>query len=313
MTDAFDQPDPDHPEQDPSAGTRMTLADHLDELRTRLLKSLYGLAIVFVICLYFAGDLLGLLAQPLLLALHMFGYPPALYATSLAESFVTYIRVALYAAVFASSPWTFHQLWSFIAPGLNPHERRHVRFIVPFSAVLFILGAVFFIGVVAPVSCAFFVRFSNAITKPQLRDTFITRILTRAYDPPAQQPTAPGQPRTEPLGSTAPPADLSSPDEPMIKPLFSLQRYVSLILLLALAFSLAFQTPLLVFFLGRLRLVKLQTFCAVRRYVFFGIVVLAAVMTPPDVVSQLALGLPMYALYELGILMLRIAPARQMM
>ena len=66
--------------------------------------------------------------------------------------------------------------------------------------------------------------------------------------------------------------------------------------------------PLVVFFLGRMSLVQLSTLKSVRKYVFLGIVVGAAMITPPDVISQIAMAIPMYILYELGILLLVIWP-----
>ncbi len=87
---------------------------------------------------------------------------------------------------------------------------------------------------------------------------------------------------------------------PLVKPWFTLQSYVSLVMVLALAFGVAFQMPLVVFFLGRLGLVKIHVFRHVRKYVLLGIVVFSAMITPPDVISQVAMSVPMYLLYELG-------------
>ena len=69
--------------------------------------------------------------------------------------------------------------------------------------------------------------------------------------------------------------------------------------------------PLVVFFLGRLSLVSMNSLKSARKYVFFGIFIVAAMMTPPDVISQIALGVPMYLLYELGMILLRIWPGRK--
>ena len=96
----------------------------------------------------------------------------------------------------------------------------------------------------------------------------------------------------------------------MIEQRITLSSYISLTITLALAFGLAFQMPLAVFLLGRLGMVELATFCAVRKYVLFGIFIAAALLTPPDIISQIALGVPMYILYELGILLLRIWPRK---
>ena len=311
---------PNHNEPDPLAQSRMSLGEHIEELRSCMLKSLAGMVVGFGVCLFFGNDIFGFLAQPLLLALHMGGQRPELYVSTLPEAFVTYIRVSLYAGIFLSSPWIFHQLWGFVASGLYPHERRYVTRVAPFSLVLFLLGGLFFIMIVAPISCSFFIRFGSRIKTPQLHDNFLTRTLSRSITgeqtipPPSSSLVPPPTPVTPDLPDQAihdPCApqhqQASAPARPpLVKPLFTLQKYVSLVLLLSLVFGLAFQMPLIVLFLGRLSLVSIHTFTTMRRYVFFAILVVSALITPPDVISQIALTLPMYLLYELGILLLRL-------
>ena len=99
--------------------------------------------------------------------------------------------------------------------------------------------------------------------------------------------------------------------KPLVKPTFAIQKYISLVIVLALAFGLSFQMPLAVFLLGQLSLVKIEVFRSIRKYMLFGIVIFSAMITPPDVISQLLMSLPMYLLYELGILMLWVWPKRK--
>ena len=201
---------------DPLDHSRMSLGDHLAELRSRLLKALYGILITFVICLFLAGDILGLLAQPLLLALHAAGQPPQLYTAAVPEAFLTYVRISFYAAIFLSSPWTFYQLWSFISAGLYPREQRAVRFFVPFSAALFILGGLFFIIVVAPLSCTFFINFAANIESPQLTDSFISRALIRFVDADTAAPD--DAPDDVPHDAPAQPSDPTTITPPAATP-----------------------------------------------------------------------------------------------
>ena len=168
-------------------GTLMSFADHLEELRGRLIKSLVAVGIGFSVGLFFAGDVCAYIAQPLLVALQAAGIEPHLYASSLTEPFVTYLKVSLYVGLVLASPWVFRQLWGFVAAGLRAHEKRYVHVFMPFSAALFILGAVFFLVVIAPISCNFFVRFSVKFKQPRLIETFITPG-TRRETPRSQPP-----------------------------------------------------------------------------------------------------------------------------
>ena len=301
--------------EDLLAETRMSFGEHLEELRSRLLKSIYGILIGLGVCLYFGGDIFSFLAQPLLVALQSAHLEPQIYVTSLPESFVTYIKVCFYSGIFLASPWVFYQLWIFVAAGLYPHEKRYVHMVMPFSAILFLLGGAFSIWLVAPLSCSYFIKFGTNIPVPEISRNFIYRALTPdADDSRDSETTGPNSPADEITKNTSAEAHSSSEKQnqkPLIKPWFTLQKYVSLIIVLALAFGVAFQMPLVVFFLGRLSLVRLSTLRSVRKYVFFGIVIISAVMTPPDVLSQIAMAIPMYALYELGLLLLRIWPARE--
>ncbi|MCP4711125.1 MAG: hypothetical protein GY869_21095, partial [Planctomycetes bacterium] len=105
--------------------------------------------------------------------------------------------------------------------------------------------------------------------------------------------------------------DHQTESKPLILPWFNLNQYINLVMLLGLAFGVGFQMPLAVFFLGRVGLVQITTLKSVRKYVFFGIIIGAALITPPDVISQVLLGVPMYVLYEFGILMLMFWPRKK--
>ncbi|MBN1844150.1 MAG: twin-arginine translocase subunit TatC [Sedimentisphaerales bacterium] len=337
---------PNESDDDPLAGSRMSFGEHLDELRTCLLRAIYGILIGFAVCLYFGNEIFAFLAHPLLIALEWAQLETSLYVTSLPESFITYIKVCFISAIFLTSPWVFYQLWKFVAAGLYRHERQYVYSLVPFSAVLFLLGGAFFMFIVAPISCSFFIRFSMKFSSPEIANSRIYRWLapamqdqpdekdasadTAANGPPPEKSlsaemetllqllvekqilTEPEAARLRPGPAAEPaPGPSKSPAAKgnFVRPWFTLQSYVSLIIVLALAFGAAFQMPLVVFFLGRLKIVPLKTFRSSRKYVFFALVIVAALMTPPDVISQIALALPMYVLYELGILMVWIWPA----
>jgi sec-independent protein translocase protein TatC len=169
-----------------------------------------------------------------------------------AEAFTAYMKISFIAGLILTCPWVFYQLWMFVGAGLYAHEQRYVRTAVPFSAVLFIAGAMFFLFVIAPLSLRFFLFFGDA------------------------------------LG---------------VSSNWTLQGYISFVTLLMLVFGIGFQTPIAIFILVRTGLVSLEVLRDVRKYVILGCVIVAAVATPPDVISQIALAIPLYALYELGMLL----------
>jgi sec-independent protein translocase protein TatC len=170
-----------------------------------------------------------------------------------AEAFMAYMKIAMIAGLILTCPWVFYQLWMFVAAGLYPKERQYIYKAVPFSAALFIIGALFFLFVIARVTLAFFLGFGDIVN---------------------------------------------------VASQWTLQKYVSFVTLLMLVFGLAFQTPIAVFVLVRTGLVAIKTLRTYRKYVLLGLAVVSAIATPsPDPLSMLALLIPLYALYELGIVL----------
>jgi sec-independent protein translocase protein TatC len=169
-----------------------------------------------------------------------------------AEAFVAYMKVSFIAGLILTSPWVFYQIWMFVAAGLYPQERKYVHTAVPFSAILFVVGALFFLFIIAPLTLKFFLGFGDVV------------------------------------GTASN---------------WTLQRYISFITVLMLVFGIAFQTPIAVFILVRTGLVSITTLRRVRKYVILGMAFVAAIATPPDVISMISLLLPLYGLYELGIIL----------
>jgi sec-independent protein translocase protein TatC len=170
-----------------------------------------------------------------------------------ADGIISYIKIALMAGLILSSPWVFYQIWMFVAAGLYAHEKRYVHTAVPFSATLFVIGALFFLLIVAPLTLKFLVKFNEGVLDTRSNFTF---------------------------------AD-----------------YISFVTMLMLIFGVAFQTPIAIFFLYRTGLVSIQALRRSRKFVLLGIFIIAAMVTPPDVISQVTLGIPLYFLFELGILL----------
>jgi len=225
----------------------MSLGDHLEELRARLILAILGLAVGTIICLIFGPRILAFIQRP-----YYSLTDRKLIVIGVADSFIAYMKVSMISGLILSSPWVFYQLWMFVAAGLYEHERRYVYKAVPFSVTLFVTGALFFLFVVAPISLSFFLKFGEFIN---------------------------------------------------VETSWTLQKYVSFMAILMLVFGIGFQTPIAILILTKTGLVSIDALKRVRKYVLLGVFVVAAVATPPDVISQITLAIPLYALFELGIVL----------
>lgn len=124
---------------------RMSFMEHLEELRQRIIRSLMGLGVAFVLCLVFANDLWRIVADPAFSALKAIGIPNGkLTIITPMEGFSTiWVKVPMLASIFLASPWILYQVWAFIAPGLYKRERRWAAPFVICTAGLFITGGLF--------------------------------------------------------------------------------------------------------------------------------------------------------------------------
>ena len=163
----------DEDEKDEEDMARMSFLEHLEELRTRILRALAGLLVVYVVCIAFSNDLLRLVVEPFMAAAEWvtgkYGVEVEVINIRPLEQFqVQYIKVPIVAAVFLGAPWLMYQAWLFIAPGLYKKEKRWA---VPFiftTATLFILGGLFCYFVALRVTLQFLLSVSIDIVKPQI-------------------------------------------------------------------------------------------------------------------------------------------------
>jgi sec-independent protein translocase protein TatC len=145
----------------------MSLLEHLEELRNRLLKSLAALLIAFLLCWAFSRQLFRFLARPIYAHL-----PPGekLVFLSVTDPFMLYIKVAILAALFVASPYLLFQAWRFVAPGLYRGERRHGMVFILSGTFLFVAGGAFAYYVAFPFAVDFLLSvgedFTPAITGP---------------------------------------------------------------------------------------------------------------------------------------------------
>ena len=257
----------------------MSLGDHLEELRLRLILMLIGIFIGFVISVGFGKLFVRALQIPYDNAIAQINssiddvivsdsdtktapqlIQPPLTTMGPAEGFKTYLQVSLFFAVLISSPWVIWQIWAFISSGLYKKEKQFAYTVAPSSAILFITGALFFMFIIAPIIMKFFVNFD-----------LMLGVVSR----------------------------------------WTLLNYINMVLSLTLIFGVAFQMPIVIVFAERVGLVTVHQLQTTRKFVILGIFFVAAVATPPDVVSQVSLAIPLYALYEGSIIICRFRRAKK--
>jgi len=248
------------------------LIEHLAELRTRLIRSVLAFTVGMVICFTVAETILNFLSQPIADVLRARGEDPRLIFTAPQEKFFVLVRISFIGGFALAFPVIAHQLWRFIAPGLYRSEKTAFLPFVISSPALFLLGAAFAHYVVTPLAMNFFIGFSDAI--PALANLV-------AGQGDFEMPVESREMTTVFLGSVRESLDLS------LKFIF--------------AFGLCFQLPVLLTLMGKAGLVSAPGLRSVRKYAVVGILVLAALVTPPDVITQVILFTVVYGLYEVSI------------
>ncbi len=327
-----------HPQSDPLGNddadpvdtARMSFGDHLEELRSCLIRALIGVALAAGVALIFGKTVLAVIFWPHFMVQRANGMQARLQSLSPTDTFAAYVKMSLLAGLIISMPWVLHQAWRFVASGLYPREQQFARKLTWASSFLFAIGLVFLYFIVLPIMLQFFISFNREfdiiVGEPS---PFYRSLLDAPLSPPPNTqpqnslniPEFQGNPQPD-----GPPVYVDSssgrlviqtsdglysvalepgPTAPAIFSEFAIDPYISFVLQLGLAFGLAFETPLVVCFLAWTNLVSVSTMASSRRYVLLAIVIVAAVLTPPDVLSQMLLAVPMYLLFELGIRLAR--------
>lgn len=327
--------------------TRMSFGDHLEELRLRLLWALAGLVVAAVGGFLFAKPILSILFQPLFAVQQKHGLPIQIQALAPQAGFAVYMKVGLLSGVIVAIPWMLYHLWKFVASGLYPQEQRFVWRFLPASAGLFIVGVLFFYFLALPTILNFLVAFNKSFIADYAGMSGFQRMLLGEQEPShigehdatrhseANLPLMPNIPLLDHNPISPRPGDIwlntttrhlnvkgdgaiwSVPvvmgeQRATIASQFSVDAYTSFVLMLALAFGIAFQLPIVVLFLAWSGLVSIAVLSRSRRGVFLGIFISAAVITPTsDLISLLLLAIPMYGLFELGMVLARAIEKRR--
>ena len=134
---------------------------HLTELRSRLYKSLLYLLLIFIVCYYFSADIYNFLVTPYAEAVQDDEKSRRMIFTALHETFITYLKVSFFAALFISSPIILTQLWKFIAPGLYKNEKKALLPYLISTPILFLLGGILVYYLVMPLAIKFFLSFET--------------------------------------------------------------------------------------------------------------------------------------------------------
>ena len=294
---------------------RMTIGEHLEELRRRIIHGFLGFIPAVIIGSIFAKQILSLLCRPLINAEVAENINPQFFTSEVTEGFMRWVQISLYSAALLAGPWFVRQLWLFIASGLYPSERKAITKYIPLATVLMFSGVLFVYFIVLPLTLRFFIAFSMsfpisiaaippATTLPSTSETFIQ---PRDADPPNPKPYQFWYNRAEHRikcfldGQVLifPPTSDS-----LIGIHLELSDYLDLVFRLFLTFALCFQMPLVVLVLVRLGIIEIEQLRRYRRHIYFGMAVLAAAVSPGDVVTAtIALLAPLILLYEFGIIL----------
>ncbi|WP_296738593.1 twin-arginine translocase subunit TatC [Mesorhizobium sp.] len=244
------------------------LIEHLVELRRRLIWSLGGFFVAFLVCFFFAKRLFNLLVVPFKWATQWAGLDPhkvELIYTAPQEFFFTQVKLAMFGGMVVAFPLIATQIYKFIAPGLYKNERSAFLPFLIASPVLFLMGASLVYFFFTPMVMWFFLAMQQVGTNDQVQISLLPKV----------------------------------------------SEYLSLIMTLIFSFGLVFQLPVVTSLLTRVGLLSSQALVDKRKWAIVLAFVVAAVLTPPDPLSQCGLAIPTILLYEVAIWSSRIIERNQ--
>ncbi|MDB9959604.1 twin-arginine translocase subunit TatC [Gammaproteobacteria bacterium] len=227
-----------------------SISSHLLELRSRLIRVIICLGVLFLAGIPFASEIYGFVASPLLSILPE---GSSMIATQVTSPFMAPIKLVLFAALLITMPYLFYEIWMFMSPGLYKNEKTFVMPLMITTIILFTAGIAFAYFIVCPIIFKFFIA--------------------------------------------------SAPNS--IQVMTDISQYLNFIIKLVFAFGIAFEIPVATFLLIKSGIVKKDSLIKSRPYLIILFFVIGMLLTPPDIFSQLFLAIPMWVLFELGLLVSR--------
>lgn len=245
-------------ERDEIEKSSAPLIEHLIELRRRLIWSLGGFFVAFLVCFFFAKKLFNLLVIPFKWATKWAGLDPhkvELIYTAPQEFFFTQVKLAMFGGMVIAFPLIATQIYKFIAPGLYKNERNAFLPFLIASPILFLMGASLVYFFFTPMVMWFFLAMQQAGTDEQVQISLLPKV----------------------------------------------SEYLSLIMTLIFSFGLVFQLPVVTSLMTRVGMLSSKALAEKRKWAIVIAFVVAAVLTPPDPMSQIGLAIPTILLYEVAI------------
>lgn len=240
----------------------MTFWDHLDELRSVIIRVLVVTVLAAVVAFCLKDELFAIVLAPRssdFITYRLMGVEPFsvhLMNTGLTEQFMIHMKTAMYAGVLVASPYIIYMLFRFVSPALYDNEKRYATLLCGSGYVMFILGTAINYFLIFPLTVKF-------------------------------------------LGTYQ-----VSPD---VANMLTLQSYMDTLLMMSLVMGIIFELPVVSWILGRMGLVNAQMMQSMRRHAIVAILVVAAIITPTtDAFTLLVVALPIWLLYELSIVIVRI-------
>ena len=230
-----------------------SISSHLLELRSRLIRVIIFLGVLFIAGIPFASEIYGFVASPLLTILPE---GSSMIATQVTSPFMAPVKLVLFAALLVTMPYLFYEVWMFMSPGLYKNEKTFVAPLMATTIILFAAGIAFAYFVVCPIIFKFFIA--------------------------------------------------SAPNS--IQVMTDISQYLNFVIKLVFAFGIAFEIPVATFLLIKSGIVKKDSLIKSRPFLIILFFVIGMLLTPPDIFSQLFLAIPMWVLFELGLLISRDKP-----
>ena len=224
-----------------------SISSHLLELRSRLIRVIIFLGVLFIAGIPFASEIYGFVASPLLTILPE---GSSMIATQVTSPFMAPIKLVLFSALLVTMPYLFYEVWMFMSPGLYKNEKTFVAPLMATTIILFAAGIAFAYFVVCPIIFKFFIA--------------------------------------------------SAPNS--IQVMTDISQYLNFVIKLVFAFGVAFEIPIATFLLVKSGIVKKDLLIKSRPFLIILFFVIGMLLTPPDIFSQLFLAIPMWVLFELGLL-----------